>query len=109
MSKLSDNIKNLRLLNGLSQKQLAKMIDRSPNTISNWESGTVTPDADVLEDLCQIFKVNPNQLFGWEKYHDLEIFLEKKKTILVEMAELQKQKSEIDARLKMYADELNRR
>lgn len=109
MSKLSDNIKNLRLLNGFSQKQLAKMIDRSPNTISNWESGTVTPDADVLEDLCQIFKVNPNQLFGWEKFHDLEIFLEKKKKILVEMAELQKQKSEIDARLKMYADELNRR
>ena len=109
MSKLSDNINNLRLLNGFSQKQLAKLIDRSPNTISNWETGAVTPDADVLEDLCNIFKVNPNQLFGWEKFPDLELFLEKKKSILIEMEELKNQKAEIDAKLKMYADELNRR
>ena len=47
MSKLSENIKNLRVLRGLSQKQLADMLERSPNTISNWEKGSVSPDVDI--------------------------------------------------------------
>lgn len=109
MSKLSDNIKNLRILRGLSQKQLADMIDRSPNTISNWEKGAVTPDADVLEPLCEIFKVNPNQLFGWEACKELEDFLVEKQGILLEMNTLQLQRAAIDANLRELQEKLNRR
>lgn len=109
MSKLSNNIKNLRVLRGLSQKQLADMIDRSPNTISNWEKGSVTPDADVLEPLCEIFKVNPNQLFGWETCQELEDFLHEKEGILLEMNTLQLQRAAIDANLRELQEKLNRR
>ncbi len=109
MSKLSNNIKNLRILRGLSQKQLADMIDRSPNTISNWEKGSVTPDADVLEPLCEIFKVNPNQLFGWETCQELEDFLHEKEGILLEMNTLQLQRAAIDANLRELQEKLNRR
>ena len=109
MSKLSNNIKNLRILRGLSQKQLADMIDRSPNTISNWEKGSVTPDADVLEPLCEIFKVNPNQLFGWETCQELEDFLHEKEGILIEMNTLQLQRAAIDANLRELQEKLNRR
>lgn len=109
MSKLSNNIKNLRILRGLSQKQLADMIDRSPNTISNWEKGSVTPDADVLESLCEIFKVNPNQLFGWETCQELEDFLHEKEGILLEMNTLQLQRAAIDANLRELQEKLNRR
>ena len=109
MCKLSNNIKNLRILRGLSQKQLADMIDRSPNTISNWEKGSVTPDADVLEPLCEIFKVNPNQLFGWETCQELEDFLHEKEGILLEMNTLQLQRAAIDANLRELQEKLNRR
>lgn len=109
MSKLSNNIKNLRILRGLSQKQLADLIDRSPNTISNWEKGSVTPDADVLEPLCEIFKVNPNQLFGWETCQELEDFLHEKEGILLEMNTLQLQRAAIDANLRELQEKLNRR
>ena len=109
MSKLSNNIKNLRVLRGLSQKQLADMIDRSPNTISNWEKGSVTPDADVLEPLCEIFKVNPNQLFGWETCQELEDFLHEKEGILLEMNTLQLQRAAIDANLRELQEKLNHR
>lgn len=109
MSKLSNIIKNLRILRGLSQKQLADMIDRSPNTISNWEKGSVTPDADVLEPLCEIFKVNPNQLFGWETCQELEDFLHEKEGILLEMNTLQLQRAAIDANLRELQEKLNRR
>ncbi len=109
MSKLSNNIKNLRILRGLSQKHSADMIDRSPNTISNWEKGSVTPDADVLEPLCEIFKVNPNQLFGWETCQELEDFLHEKEGILLEMNTLQLQRAAIDANLRELQEKLNRR
>lgn len=109
MSKLSENIKNLRVLRGFSQKQLADMIDRSPNTISNWEKGSVTPDADVLEPLCEIFNVNPNQLFGWEDCKELTDFLKEKKELLKQMDELQRQRLEIEKKLRETAERINRR
>lgn len=109
MSKLSENIKNLRVLRGLSQKQLADMLERSPNTISNWEKGSVSPDVDILENMCGIFKVSPNQLFGWEPCQELDDFLNQKKEILEKMEDLQKQKSDIEKRLRKYADLLNQR
>lgn len=109
MSKLSDNIKNLRVLRHLSQKELALLVERSPNTISNWEKGSVTPDADVLEPLCRVFKVNPNQLLGWEPCQELEDFIAEKKEILSAMERLQKQKAEIEGQIKEYAEKLNHR
>lgn len=106
MSKLSENIKNLRTLRGLSQKQLADKIQRAPNTISNWEKGAVTPDADVLEDLCEIFQVNPNQLFGWEPCQELDDFLREKKEIIEEMESLQMQKAQLEKRIREYSEML---
>lgn len=109
MSKLSENIKNLRILRKLSQKELAALIERSPNTISNWEKGSATPDADVLEPLCRVFKVNPNQLLGWESCKELEDFMSQKKEILMQMDSLQKQKEEIENKIRECAEQLNRR
>ena len=107
--KISKYIQECRKAKKLTQKQLADMIDRSPNTISNWEKGSVTPDADVLEPLCEIFKVNPNQLFGWETCQELEDFLHEKEGILLEMNTLQLQRAAIDANLRELQEKLNRR
>ncbi len=108
MSKLNENIKNLRIMRGISQKELADKIERSPNTISNWEKGSA-PDADILWTLCEIFKVTPNQLFGWDPCPELEDFLAEKNGILLEMNSLQLQKAAIDAKLREYQEKLNRR
>ena len=109
MSKLTENIKNLRIMRGISQKELADMIERSPNTISNWEKGSVTPDADALWPLCEIFKVTPNQLFGWDSCPELEAFMEEKQGTLLEMNTLQLQRAAIDAKIKQLQEKLNHR
>lgn len=109
MGKLQENIKNLRILNGLSQKDLAEKIDRSTNTISNWEMEKATPDADVLEKLCQVFGVTPNQLYGWESCKELEDFVNEKKELMLQLENLQREKLEIDARIKAYSEQLYRR
>ena len=109
MGKLQENIKNLRILNGLSQRDLAEKIDRSTNTISNWEMEKATPDADVLEKLCQVFGVTPNQLYGWESCKELEDFVNEKRELMLQLENLQREKLELDAKIKAYSEQLYRR
>ena len=90
-------------------RDLAEKIDRSTNTISNWEMEKATPDADVLEKLCQVFGVTPNQLYGWESCKELEDFVNEKKELMLQLENLQREKLEIDARIKAYSEQLYRR
>ena len=102
MSKLPENIRNLRLMRGLSQKQLGEMLNKSSNAISNWEKGNTSPDVDLLETICRVLKVTPNQLYGWDKCEELENFLTQEAEILIEIERLNKKKTEIDQKLQSY-------
>ena len=73
------NIKNSRIKNNLSQKQLAEKITQLANeegfkdmkygdtAISNRERGTSKPDADTIYLLCKILKVDANYMLDWEE------------------------------------------
>lgn len=65
--KLGENIRKARLKIGLTQAQLGKMLGKSDNVITNWEKGTNRPDADMIEKLCNILKISPNELLNWEQ------------------------------------------
>ena len=108
MSRLSENIRNLRLLHGLSQRQLANEIERVPSTISNWERGSISPDGDSIEKLCVYFKITPNQLLGWEKCPELDRYIADMDVAIKEMEELQKKKSELETRIRAYQKLLSR-
>lgn len=109
MSNLSQNIKNLRMMRGLSQKQLGALLNKSPNAVSNWEKGTTSPDVDLLENICKILEVTPNQIYGWDKCPDLEVFLSSQQELLIEMDDLMKKRSELDAQIREYAQRLRSR
>lgn len=49
---------------GLSQKQLADMINVSNARVSNWEQGINRPDADILADICRALNVSPSELLN---------------------------------------------
>jgi len=65
--KLGENIRKARLKIGLTQAQLGEMLGKSDNVITNWEKGTNRPDADMIEKLCSILKISPNELLDWEQ------------------------------------------
>ena len=109
MSKLSENMRNMRLLRNFSIKEVASKIGCAPNTISNWEKGTISPNVDILQELCEIYKISPNQLFGWEPCKELDDFINEKKAVMVELEKLQKEKSDIDKRIREYTKLLNQR
>lgn len=96
-------------MRGYSVNQIAKMVDRAPNTIINWESGKVSPDIDIVEKLCTIYNIRPNEMFGWEPCKELEEFTIKKQEILIEIEKLQKEKADIELRLKKYHKMLNQK
>ena len=108
MSKLTDNIKDIRILRGLTQKELAKKIERAPSTLSNWEKGEASPDGDSIYRLCDALEVTPNLLFGYEKFFDLDEFVQSKDKVMNELKEINKQKAELENRLKAYTNYLSR-
>lgn len=55
-------IRKYREKSGLSQKELAELINVSNSRISNWEQGINRPDADILADLCRALNVSPSEL-----------------------------------------------
>jgi transcriptional regulator with XRE-family HTH domain len=57
-------IKAIRKRRGFSQEELAELIDRSPDAISNLERGISVPALDTLELLAAGLKVPISELLG---------------------------------------------
>lgn len=70
---LANNLKEARINKGLKQEELAKLVGKSKNVISNWERGDNKPDADTLFELCDILDVDANFLLGWESNQNISL------------------------------------
>lgn len=57
----------MRKEQSLTQSELAEMLNISNKTISKWECGNGMPELSLLIPLCQILKINLNELFSGEK------------------------------------------
>lgn len=106
MSTLSDNIRYMRMMRGLSQKQFAEQLNKSPNAVSNWEKGATNPDVDMLEEICKTLKVTPNQIYGWDDCKELDDYLIEQKKLLNQYDDLIRQRDEIDVQIREYAYQL---
>lgn len=59
-----NRIKEVRTAKGLKQADLAKLLNCSPTTVSNYEVGYRGVDSDVLCRLCDIFGCTADYLLG---------------------------------------------
>lgn len=62
MADISNNIKKLRVLNGMSQEKLAEKIGVTRQTVSSWERGISFPDIATIERLSLIFNTSTDKL-----------------------------------------------
>lgn len=58
------NIIKYRKRKGLSQKDLAELVDLSNKSVNSWEVGKSLPDLATLYQLCQIFGISLNEMYG---------------------------------------------
>lgn len=63
---LNEQIKNLRLANHLTQVDLAKELNVTKQTVSNWENDNIQPSVDMLVKLADFFGVTTDYLLGRE-------------------------------------------
>lgn len=59
-----NRIKEIRECNNLKQADLAKHLQVSQGTLSNWERGAHDPDNESLSKLADYFKVSTDYLLG---------------------------------------------
>lgn len=76
-----DKLKELRLKNNLTRKQLADLLEVSNRTIEGYEQGIREPKKQVVEKMAKIFNIEPIELIvTLNKYTSLGSYLADKKT-----------------------------
>lgn len=61
-SNVAKNIAELRLLNNMTQLELAEKLNYSDKTVSKWERGDSSPDIAVLAEIADMFGVSIDYL-----------------------------------------------
>lgn len=61
---MNNRIKELRIINRLTQKELAEKAKIGYRTISDYEREISTPDGDSLKKLASVFNVTTDYLLG---------------------------------------------
>ena len=59
---LKDNLKTLRRMTGLNQRQLADELGVSVKTVSHWEAGSSEPSLSMLSRLRRVLNVEYDDL-----------------------------------------------
>lgn len=70
---LSKRIHELRTALGWSQVELAKRLQISKQTVSNWENDNIQPSVDMLVRIARIFGVSTDYLLGLEDTARLDV------------------------------------
>lgn len=61
---IGTKIKSLRLSAKMTQEQLGSKLSVSAQAVSKWESGTTTPDIELLPEISVLFGVSIDELFS---------------------------------------------
>ena len=94
-AKIGKFIAECRKKANLTQVQLAEKLNITDRAVSKWETGKSIPDSSIMLDLCDVLKINVNDLLSGEVV-SMENYNEKLEQNLIEMV---KQKEEADKRL----------
>lgn len=73
MLALNENIKNLRVAQGLNQVEFAKILCVTKQCVSNWENDNVVPSIDMLCKIADFFGVSTDYLLGRSDKRAVEV------------------------------------
>lgn len=63
--KFQDRLRELRLERGVTQEQIAKLVNMSKMAVSHWERGNSEPSIEQLKILADFFDVSIDYLVGY--------------------------------------------
>lgn len=62
--RIGQNLKEARKFKGLTQKQVASMMNMTQQQYSRFENGVFELNYQQILSLCQIYEISPNELFN---------------------------------------------
>ena len=89
--KIGKFISTKRKEKGITQSELAEMLNITDRAVSKWENGICLPDAGTMPELCKTLNVSINDLFSGEVV-DMKDNEKKYKDNLLEMTRLKEEK-----------------
>ncbi|MBQ8448048.1 MAG: helix-turn-helix transcriptional regulator [Clostridia bacterium] len=70
---LNERIKILRMARNLSQVELAKKLNVSKQSVSNWENDNILPSIETLVEIARFFSVSTDYLLGLDDRKFIEV------------------------------------
>lgn len=70
---LNERIRKLRQERNWSQVDLAKKLNVTKQSVSNWENDNIQPSIDMLVKLARVFSVSTDYILGLEERRYLEV------------------------------------
>lgn len=70
---LGQRIHELRLAFGWSQVELAKRLNITKQTVSNWENDNIQPSVEMAIRIAKTFNVTTDYLFGFDNTVRLDV------------------------------------
>ena len=67
IKKMGNFLKLLRKEKGMTQEQLAKMLNVAGRTVSRWETGSNLPDLDILIALSDFYEIDIREIINGER------------------------------------------
>lgn len=61
---IGKKLKELRKESGFTQKQVAKLVNKSETGYASWEQGLAEPSVNDLRLLCRIYDISADYLLG---------------------------------------------
>ena len=93
--KIGRFIAEMRKQQNLTQREFADALGISDKTISKWECGNGLPDLSFMQSICEILKIDLNELFSGEKLTDAEYKKKAEENMLTLVKEAEKIKKNI--------------
>lgn len=72
---LNERIKLLRVSHNLSQVELAKKLNVSKQSVSNWENDNILPSIEMLVEISKLFSVSTDYLLGLDDRKFIDVAL----------------------------------
>lgn len=73
MVNLGNNLKTLRIREGMTQANLAQKLGITKSVISAYETGLRLPSYDILIHIAKLFKVSTDYLLGIENKQEIDL------------------------------------
>ena len=63
---IGKNILESMKVKGITQTELAKLLEVKQNTVSQWINGVNEPNCQTSVQLCYVLEIPPNEICGWK-------------------------------------------